>query len=191
MRRCGWVSADPLYEAYHDVEWGVPERDGRRLFEVLSLEGMQAGLSWLTILRKREGFRAAFAGFDPDVIADWGDGDVARLLGDAGIVRHRGKIEAVLGNARAWLALGGATPFADLVWGFVDQRPVQERRATLAEVPASTPVSTAMSKRLKAEGFRFCGPTTCYAFMQAAGLVNDHVLDCDRHGAVAALSGET
>ncbi|WP_298434609.1 DNA-3-methyladenine glycosylase I [uncultured Jannaschia sp.] len=190
MRRCGWVSADPLYEAYHDVEWGVPERDGRHLFEILSLEGMQAGLSWLTILRKREGFRTAFAGFDPDVIADWGEEDVARLLDDAGIVRHRGKIEAVLGNARAWLTLGGATPFADLVWSFVDERPVQERRATLAEVPASTPVSTAMSKRLKAEGFRFCGPTTCYAFMQAAGLVNDHVLDCDRHDAVAALGGD-
>ena len=185
MERCGWVSDDPLYRAYHDAEWGVPERDGRALFEQLTLEGFQAGLSWITILRKREGFRVAFAGFDPAVIAGWGEAEVARLLADPGIVRHRGKIEAAIGNARAYLAMGDG--FAEFVWGFVDGMPVQGRRATLADVPARTPASASMSKALKRAGFRFCGPTTCYAFMQAAGLVNDHVVTCGCHDRVAAM----
>ncbi|MEM7488213.1 MAG: DNA-3-methyladenine glycosylase I [Pseudomonadota bacterium] len=187
MERCGWVGDDPLYLAYHDTEWGVPERDGRALWEQLTLEGFQAGLSWITILRKREGFRAAFAGFDPEVVAHWGEAEVTRLLVDPGIVRHRGKIEATISNARAFLDIEAKGGFAFLVWDFVDGRPVQGRRADLSEVPAQTPVSKAMSKHLKAEGFRFCGPTTCYAFMQAAGLVNDHVTTCGCHDRVAAL----
>ncbi|MEM8821987.1 MAG: DNA-3-methyladenine glycosylase I [Pseudomonadota bacterium] len=190
MERCGWVGDDPLYQAYHDDEWGVPERDGRALWEQLTLEGFQAGLSWITILRKREGFRSAFAGFDPEVIAGWGEADVARLLADPGIVRHRGKIEATISNARVFLEIEGKDGFADLIWGFVDGTPVQEKRRDLSDVPAETPVSKAMSKRLKAEGFRFCGPTTCYAFMQAAGLVNDHVVTCAWHDRAAAL-GQT
>ncbi|MEM8851630.1 MAG: DNA-3-methyladenine glycosylase I [Pseudomonadota bacterium] len=187
MERCGWVGADPLYEAYHDEEWGVPEWDGRALWEQMILEGFQAGLSWITILRKRDGFRDAFAGFDPAVIAGWGEAEVTRLLADPGIVRHRGKIEATISNARVFLEVEAAGGFSDLIWSFVDGVPVQGRRRDLSEVPAETPVSKAMSKRLKAEGFRFCGPTTCYAFMQAAGLVNDHVVTCHCHDRVMAL----
>jgi DNA-3-methyladenine glycosylase I len=188
MERCGWVTEDALYRAYHDDEWGVPQRDGRALWEQLTLEGFQAGLSWLTILKKREGFRAAFAGFEPWVVAGWGEAEVARLLADPGIVRHRGKVDATIGNARAWCEMGGAAAFSGFVWDFVDGVPVQGRRVSLAEVPAVTAVSTALSKGLKARGFRFCGPTTAYAFMQAAGLVNDHVAECHRHDAVAAMA---
>jgi len=184
MERCSWCGDDPLYIAYHDTEWGVPCRDGRALFEQLALEGFQAGLSWITILRKRDGFRAAFAGFDPARIARFGEDDIGRLLGDAGIVRHRGKIEATIGNARAWLDMGGAQAFADFVWGFVDGTPLQPNPASLSEVPAQTPLSTALSTELKLKGFRFCGPTTVYAFMQAAGLVNDHMTSCARHAAL-------
>ncbi|MDB2406939.1 DNA-3-methyladenine glycosylase I [Jannaschia sp.] len=183
MDRCGWVGDDPLYIAYHDDEWGVPERDSRALWEGLQLEGFQAGLSWITILRKRAGFRAAFAGFDPEVIAGWGEAEVVRLLGDPGIVRHRGKIEAVIGNARAYLALDD---FAGWAWDFVDGVPLQPERATLADVPGKTDLSTRMSKALKAKGFRFCGPTTVYAWMQASGLVNDHVVTCPCHAGLRA-----
>jgi DNA-3-methyladenine glycosylase I len=179
VNRCAWVPlADPLYVAYHDEEWGVPERDERKLFELLNLEGAQAGLSWSTILRKREGYRNAFAGWDVGAIARFGEREVERLLGDAGIVRHRGKIEAVIGNARAVLALD--VPLGELLWSFVGGEPRINSFRTLAEIPAQTPESVAMSKELKRRGFRFIGPTTCYAFMQSAGLVDDHVVDCFR-----------
>ncbi len=179
MSRCAWVPPDdPLYVAYHDEEWGVPVRDGRRLFELLNLEGAQAGLSWITILRKREGYRNAFAGWDVARIALFGERDVERLLGDAGIVRHRGKIESVIGNARATLAL--ERPLSELLWSFVGGEPRVNGFRTVAEIPAETPESKAMSKELKRLGFRFTGPTTCYAFMQAAGLVDDHTIDCFR-----------
>jgi len=184
VNRCDWVPlSDPLYVAYHDDEWGVPEREERRLFELLNLEGAQAGLSWSTILHKREGYRRAFVDWDVDAIARFRDRDVERLLGDAGIVRHRGKIEAVVENARATLAL--ELPLPELLWSFVDGEPQLNAWATVAEIPAATPVSTAMSKELKRRGFRFTGPTTCYAFMQSAGLVDDHVLGCFRRATPA------
>lgn len=179
--RCPWCGDDPLYVAYHDTEWGVPEFDGRALWEKLILDGFQAGLSWITILRKREGFRAAFEGFDPVRVAEWGEPEVARALADPGIVRHRGKIEATVGNARALLAMGGPAPFAALCWDAVGGAPRDGRRASMAEVPARTPESVALSKALKARGFRFCGPTIVYAWMQACGLVNDHLVTCPRH----------
>jgi DNA-3-methyladenine glycosylase I len=181
--RCGWAPpADPLYLAYHDQEWGVPSRDDRHLFELLVLEGAQAGLSWATILHKREGYRRAFAGFDADAVARFGAADVDRLLADPGIVRNRLKVESAIANARASLAArereGGLVA---LLWSFVDGAPYQGAWRTLAEIPAETPVSRAMSAELKRRGFRFVGPTICYALMQAAGLVNDHVVGCFRH----------
>ncbi|HAW47227.1 MAG TPA: DNA-3-methyladenine glycosylase I [Roseovarius sp.] len=187
MKRCDWAGDDPLYITYHDTEWGVPERDSRALWEVLVLEGFQAGLSWITVLRKRENFRAAFAGFDPEVIAGWGEAEVARLLDDPGIIRHRGKIAATIGNARAWQEVEAEQGFARYIWDFMDGRPVQNRFATLAEVPADTDISRKLSKDLKRRGFRFCGPTITYAFMQAAGLVNDHLVGCPCHDRVARL----
>ncbi|MBT0959488.1 DNA-3-methyladenine glycosylase I [Alphaproteobacteria bacterium KMM 3653] len=186
--RCGWVGQDALYIAYHDTEWGVPERDSRALFEQLTLEGFQAGLSWITILRKREGFRDAFAGFDPDIIATWGEKQVETLLQNPGIVRHRGKIEATLNNARAWQKVEAAEGFAQMIWAYVDGKPLQNQPASLADVPGSTPLSTQISKDLKKRGFKFCGPTTVYAFMQAAGLVNDHVKTCPRCAACEKLA---
>ncbi|MHA7887714.1 DNA-3-methyladenine glycosylase I [Roseicyclus sp.] len=183
--RCGWCGTDPLYVAYHDTEWGVPERCGRALWEKLILDGFQAGLSWITILRKREAFRVAFEGFDPGVIAHWGEAEVMRLLADPGIVRHRGKIEATITNARALLEMGGPEAFADLMWGHVGGGPVQNRWASDADVPAFTPLSERVSKDLKRKGFRFCGPTITYAWMQATGLVNDHVTTCFRHADLA------
>ncbi len=178
--RCAWgVEGDPLYRAYHDGEWGRPSRDERHLFEMLVLEGAQAGLSWSTILRKREGYRRAFAGFDPAAVAAFGEADVARLLGDAGIVRNRLKVESAIASARATLALGEeGAGLVELLWGFVGGAPLDARRANLGELPAETPESRAMSRELKRRGFRFVGPTVCYAFMQAAGLVNDHVVGC-------------
>ena len=179
MIRCAWVPADdPLYVAYHDDEWGTPVWDERRLFELLNLEGAQAGLSWSTILRKREGYRRAFADWEIEAVAGFGERDVERLLGDAGIVRHRGKIEAVIANARATLALD--RPLAELLWSSVGGEPRVNTWRTVAEIPAVTPESTALSKELKRHGFRFIGPTTSYAFMQAAGLVDDHTVDCFR-----------
>ncbi len=186
--RCPWCGDDPLYVAYHDAEWGVPERDPRGLWEMLMLEAFQAGLSWITILRKRDAFRAAFRGFDPAVIAGWGEAEVARLLADPGIVRHRGKIEGTIRGARAFLRLEAAGGFVPFIWAFVDGVPVQNRPAAMGDVPAAPPVAQAMSQALKAQGFAFCGPTVAYAFMQAAGLVNDHLVTCPRHAEVAALA---
>ncbi|MBM9593312.1 DNA-3-methyladenine glycosylase I [Roseitranquillus sediminis] len=186
--RCPWCGSDPLYVAYHDEEWGVPERDPRALYEKLVLDGFQAGLAWITILRKRAAFQAAFAGFDPDIVARWGEEDVTRLLGDAGIVRHRGKIEAAIDGARAWLMIEEREGFSPFVWKFVDGAPLQPRPQTMADIPADTDTSRAMSRALKAEGFRFCGPTIVYAFMQATGMVNDHLVTCPRHAEVAATA---
>jgi DNA-3-methyladenine glycosylase I len=177
MERCAWVPLDdPLYVAYHDDEWGVPERGDRGLFELLNLEGAQAGLSWSTILRKREGYRAAFADWDVEAIAGFDERDVERLLADTGIVRHLGKIEATIGNARAALELD--VPLSELLWSFVGGEQRVNSWRTVAEIPAQTPESAAMSKELKRRGFRFVGPTTCYALMQSAGLVDDHTVDC-------------
>jgi DNA-3-methyladenine glycosylase I len=176
--RCGWATSDPLYLAYHDAEWGVPMRDPHRLFELLCLEGAQAGLAWITILRKREGYRAAFDGFDPTRMAAYTDADRARLLADAGIVRNRAKIDAFIGNARAFLAV---PDFSSLAWSFVDGAPMQNGWSSMDEVPPSTKASERMSKALRAVGFRFVGPTICYAFMQSAGMVNDHVVGCFRN----------
>jgi len=171
-----WPTSDPLYIAYHDEEWGRPVTSERGLYERFCLEGFQSGLSWLTILRKRESFRAAFADFDPDEVARFGPRDVERLLGDAGIVRHRGKIEAAIGNARGVLALReSGTPLPDLVWSFAHERPAPR---TTADWEAQTPESTELSKRLKAAGFRFVGPTTVWAAMQECGVVNDHLASC-------------
>ncbi|HSK16283.1 MAG TPA: DNA-3-methyladenine glycosylase I [Gaiellaceae bacterium] len=182
--RCAWVpEGDDLYEAYHDDEWGVPLRDERGLFELLVLEGAQAGLSWATILRKREGYRRAFARFDPEAVARFDERRVEMLLADPGIVRNRLKVASAVENARRILALREAGETLEgLLWSFVDGEPVVERRRSLAELPAETPVSRAMSKELKRRGFRFVGPTVCYSLMQAAGLVNDHVVSCFRFG---------
>jgi len=184
-RRCAWCLSDPAYIAYHDTEWGVPVRDDRRLFEMLTLEGAQAGLSWLTILRKRRGYRRAFAGFDPRKVACFTPKDVTRLLADASIVRHRGKIESTINNAHRVLEVQrDVGSLAELVWGFVGGEPVRNHRRSLRQVPAKTAISDALSKELKRRGFRFVGSTTCYAFMQACGLVDDHVVGCFRHGAI-------
>ena len=188
MERCGWVGTDPIYEAYHDTEWGVPEWDSRALWEKLILDGFQAGLSWITILKKRDNFRAAFQGFDPNLIATWGKDDVQRLLGDPGIIRHRGKIEATITNARAWQAIEDEQGFDSYLWSYMGDAPLQNRWASLAEVPTETEISRAISKDLKKRGFKFCGPTIVYAFMQAVGMVNDHVLTCHRHVPVAKMA---
>lgn len=180
--RCTWPGEDPLYLAYHDEEWGVPERDDRALFEKLTLDGFQAGLSWITILRKREGFRRAFAGFEVEKVARFGAREVGRLLGDAAIVRHRGKIEAAIRNAGAVLELqASAGSFSKFLWGFVDGAPKQNAWPATGRIPAETGESRAMSKALKERGFTFVGPTVCYAFMQAVGMVNDHLTTCFRH----------
>ena len=182
VKRCNWLNDDPLYIDYHDQEWGVPEYDSHRLFECLLLEGAQAGLSWYTVLKKREGYRRAFDDFDPRKMARFNTRKVSRLVADTAIVRHRGKIEAFIHNAQAYLAMAEHDePFSDFVWSFVDGVPVQNRWRNAGDVPATTPQSDAMSKALKKRGFRFVGATTCYAFMQACGLVNDHVTDCYRH----------
>jgi DNA-3-methyladenine glycosylase I len=177
--RCPWCGDDPLYRAYHDHEWGVPLHDDTRLFEMLTLEGAQAGLSWLTILRKREGYRAAFASFDPRSVAAFTDGDTARLLADPGIVRNRLKIASTITNARAVLEVKSRYgTLGSYLWGFVDGVPIRNTRKTMAEIPASTPLSDTMSRELKRLGFRFVGSTICYAFMQATGMVNDHLTGC-------------
>jgi DNA-3-methyladenine glycosylase I len=183
VSRCPWVGiGDPLYIRYHDEEWGVPHADDRRLFEKLILEGFQAGLSWLTILRKRENFRRAFHGFDAERMVRYGEKDIARLMADAGIVRNRAKIEASIDNARAYLAVQERTGFAAFLRSHLADGPVLNHRRALAEVPAETEVSRRISKALKREGFRFVGPTTVYAFMQSVGMVNDHLVGCHRHG---------
>ena len=178
MERCGWAGTSEIYQAYHDTEWGVPEYDSRALWEKLILDGFQAGLSWFTILKKRDNFRAAFQGFEPEVIAQWGADEVDVLLQDQGIIRHRGKIEATITNAQAYLRLQEEHRFSDYCWSFVDGAPIVNEFATLSEVPAQTEISQKFSKDLKKRGFKFCGPTIVYAWMQACGLVNDHLLTC-------------
>lgn len=188
LKRCHWPGTDPLYVAYHDEEWGVPERDSRALYEKLILDGFQAGLSWITILKKREAFRAAFQGFDPDLIARYGEADVNRLLADAGIVRSRAKIEAAIGSARAYLSMRErGEDFSQFIWSFTDGATLQNAWSDKSEVPAKTPLSEEMSKALSAKGFKFCGPVIVYAFMQAVGVVNDHLTYCHRH---AELGGK-
>jgi DNA-3-methyladenine glycosylase I len=188
LPRCPWPGEDPLYVAYHDEEWGVPEFDDRALYEKLVLDGFQAGLSWITILRKRENFRRAFDGFEPEKIARYTPKKVEALMADAGIVRNRQKIEGAVASARAWLDVMEKGPgFSPLLWGFLDGKPKVNRFRSRSQVPAETPVSRAMSKELAARGFKFCGPTIVYAFMQAVGMVNDHLVSCHRHAACAAL----
>jgi len=186
--RCAWLGiADSEYTRYHDEEWGVPKVDDRALFEKLVLEGFQAGLSWLTILRKRDNFREAFHQFDAEKIARFKDRDVERLMADAGIIRNKAKIEATISNAQAYLRLQERTSLAKFLWDFVDGKPLIHERRAMREIPPETPESKAISKALKKEGFRFVGPTTVYAFMQASGFVNDHLVDCHRYAPCAAL----
>lgn len=185
MQRCPWCEGFDLYRAYHDAEWGVPLHDDRALFELLILEGAQAGLSWATILKKRENYRRAFDDFDPALIAHYGDEKVAALLADAGIVRNRAKVAAAIHNAKAYLALtADRQTFSDFLWRFVDGAPIQNQWISLADVPARTTQSDAMSKALIRTGFKFVGSTICYAFMQSAGMVNDHLKTCPRHAEV-------
>jgi DNA-3-methyladenine glycosylase I len=187
--RCPWPGEDPLYIAYHDTDWGVPEYDDRALYEKLVLDGFQAGLSWITILRKRENFREAFDRFDPQAIARYGEADIDRLLANSGIVRSRAKIEAAIQGARVWCDIQDSSRgFSQRLWDFVDGAPATHHYASMAEVPAQTPISQAMSKELKSLGFKFCGPVIVYAFMQAVGMVNDHLTGCFRHEEVARLS---
>ncbi len=188
LGRCPWPKEDPLYLAYHDQEWGVPEFDDRALYEKLVLDGFQAGLSWITILRKRENFRRAFDGFVPEKIARYRPKKIERLMQDAGIVRNRAKIEGAVLSARAWIeTMENGPGFAKLLWDFVDGEPKVNRFRTMRQVPAETATSRAMSKELARRGFKFCGPTIVYAFMQAVGMVNDHLITCHRHEAVQKL----
>jgi DNA-3-methyladenine glycosylase I len=182
--RCGWCGTDPFYMAYHDTDWGVPEYDSRALFEKLILDGFQAGLSWITILRKRENFRAAFDGFKPEIIALYDKRKVESLMKDEGIVRNRMKIEGTVQSARAYLEIDD---FSAYLWNFVDGTPIQNRFKSLKDVPAKTVLTEKISRDLKKRGFNFCGPTIVYAFMQACGLINDHLVDCHRHEAVKKL----
>ena len=186
--RCPWPGVDPLYVAYHDEEWGAPEWDDRALFEKLVLDGFQAGLAWITILRKRDGFRAAFDGFEPDKIVRWTPAKVETLMQDAGIVRNRAKIEATIALARIWLDLQEKGGFARHIWSFVDGRPIANARRRMSEIPAEEARSQALSKDLKQRGGNFVGPTIVYAFMQAVGMVNDHLVDCHRHAECVALA---
>ncbi|MDH3668040.1 MAG: DNA-3-methyladenine glycosylase I [Paracoccaceae bacterium] len=179
--RCTWCGTEPIYVDYHDTEWGRPETDSRALFEKLILDGFQAGLSWITILKKRDAFRARFEGFDPEKIARWGEAEIADALADPGIVRHRGKIEATIGNARAWLEIEADQGFDRFLWSFVDLKPQQNSWQETGQVPAETEMSKEMSKALRAAGFRFCGATIVYAFAQAVGIVNDHLVGCPQH----------
>ncbi|HEX7108711.1 MAG TPA: DNA-3-methyladenine glycosylase I [Aestuariivirga sp.] len=183
--RCSWCGTDPIYVAYHDMEWGVPEYDSRALFEKLQLDGFQAGLSWITILRKREAFRKAFDDFDPIKMARYKPAKLEHLMNDAGIVRNRLKIEASVSNAQAYLAM---PDFSAYLWNFMDGRPLQNKLRNMKDVPAMTPLAEKISKDMKKRGFRFVGPTIVYAFMQACGLVNDHMIDCHRHEAVKKLA---
>jgi DNA-3-methyladenine glycosylase I len=187
--RCAWANpADPLYVAYHDEEWGVPEYDSRALWEKLVLDGFQAGLAWITILRKREAFRSAFAGFDPEIVSRFDDDDRGRLLGDAGIIRSRAKIEAAIGGAKIFLSMRDrGEDFSDFLWSFTGGKVVQNDWEGMGQVPAQTELAVEVAKALKSKGFKFCGPVITYAFMQAVGMVNDHVTVCFRHREVAAL----
>jgi DNA-3-methyladenine glycosylase I len=184
FHRCAWSDHDDLYRAYHDEEWGVPEYDSRALWEKLMLDGFQAGLSWITILRKREAFRQAFEGFEPEVVARYGEADVDRLLADAGIIRSRAKIEATIGNARAYLAMAEAgEEFSTFLWSLAGGAPTRNAWQSLGDIPAKTPLSEEISAALKQRGFKFAGPVIVYAWMQAVGMVNDHVVDCFRYEA--------
>lgn len=186
---CTWPGTDIQYVAYHDTEWGVPETVSRALFEKLILDGFQAGLSWITILRKRDNFRSAFDDFEPEIIARYTEKDIQRCLNDAGIIRHRGKIEATIGNALAFLNLRDAgQEFNDFCWQFVDGKPLINTFKTTQEIPAQTDASRDLSKALKQAGFKFCGPVIVYAFMQAVGMVNDHLIDCPQHGKCKSLA---
>lgn len=185
--RCPWAGTDPLYVAYHDEEWGVPSRDDRHLFEMLILEGAQAGLSWITILRKREGYRRAFSGFDPAKVARFGPEDVERLLADPGIVRNRLKVESAIDSAKAFVTLQKeAGSFSEWLWAFVDGQPVRSSPREMREVPAKTPLAERISKELRGRGFRFVGPTIVYAYLQAVGVVNDHLVACPRRREVSS-----
>ena len=186
--RCGWCGTEPLYVDYHDNEWGVPEYDPRALWEKLVLDGFQAGLSWITILRKRETFREVFEGFDPERIARWDAKNLENALQNPGIIRHRGKIEGTIRSAKLFLEIESAEGFTPYLWRFVGGKPVQNGWTSMGQVPAATDESTAMSKALKKRGFTFCGPVICYAFMQATGMVNDHITSCHCHDRVKALS---
>jgi DNA-3-methyladenine glycosylase I len=191
IARCPWPGSDPLYVAYHDEEWGAPERDSRALWEKLVLDGFQAGLAWITILRKREAFRAAFHNFDPELVARYGEADRARLLADPGIVRSPAKIDAAIRGARIWLDMReGGEDFAGFLWSFTDGATVQNAWRKMDEVPAQTPLSAEMSKALKAKGFNFVGPVIVYAFMQAVGIVNDHLTGCFRHDPIRRMAQE-
>jgi DNA-3-methyladenine glycosylase I len=190
MQRCDWAGPEQIYLDYHDTDWGVPEYDSRALWEKLVLDGFQAGLSWITILKKRENFREAFAGFDPNVIAEWGEAEVDTLLQNPGIIRHRGKIEATITNARVWQKIEAREGFDTYLWNYVGGSPLQNRFASQADVPPSTALSAQISKDLKKEGFKFCGPTIVYAFMEAVGMVNDHLVTCHRHDVVASMTKE-
>ena len=182
MQRCGWVTQDPLYLEYHDKEWGVPVTDGQKLFEMICLEGQQAGLSWITVLKKRENYRRCFKDFDPLAVALFTQEDVDRLVLDAGIIRHRGKIEAIINNAKAFLAMeANGEKLPEFVWAFVDNEPQVSHAAVHTDRPTTTPASDALSKALKKRGFKFVGSTICYSFMQACGLVNDHITSCFCH----------
>jgi len=188
LKRCPWPGTDPLYVAYHDEEWGVPERDDRALYEKLVLDGFQAGLSWITILRKREAFQRAFDGFAPEKIARYSKKKVEALMQNQGIVRNRMKIEGAIQSARAWLEMmERGAGFGPFLWDFVDGKPLVNRYKKMAEIPAETELSRAIAKELKSRGFKFCGPTIIYAFMQATGMVNDHLLGCPRHAACVRL----
>ena len=187
-QRCAWCGTDPLYVDYHDTEWGVPEYDSRALWEKLVLDGFQAGLSWITILRKRETFREVFEGFDPERVARWGEPQIASALQNPGIIRHRGKIEATVTGARLYLEIEENEGFSPFIWSFVGGRPIQNALRSMSEVQAKTPQSEAMAKALKKRGFKFCGPVITYAFMQACGLVNDHMIHCPQHARIKALS---
>jgi len=188
-QRCWWCGVDPIYVAYHDKEWGVPELNDRALFEKLVLDGFQAGLSWITILKKREPFRKAFHNFNPNRIAQFNARDVKRLMGNAGIIRSKNKIQSSIGNAKAWLKImeGGKGSFRDFLWQHTNYRTQQNRFKQKQDVPTETEESRAMAKALKKAGFQFCGPTICYAFMQAVGMTNDHLVSCPRHAAVRKL----
>ena len=186
--RCDWCGSLPIYVNYHDQEWGVPEYDSRALWEKLVLDGFQAGLSWLTILKKRDAFRAAFEGFDPEKVAAFTENDVQRLLGDAGIIRHRGKIEAAITGAQAWIKMQEGQWFDQFMWDYVDGTPLVNRFDKQADVPPSSDLSTRISKDLKKAGFKFCGPTIVYAWMEATGLINDHLVTCHRHEEVKRLA---
>ena len=191
IERCPWTGiSDPLYARYHDEEWGVPLTDDRLLFEKIILEGFQSGLSWLTILKKRENFRRAFDNFDASKLVRYTSRDIARLMDDAGIVRNRLKIEAAIGNANAYVALTKRTPFSNFIWSFIEGQPQQNKLKTMKDAPGQTDVSKRISKALKAEGFRYTGPTTVYAFMQSSGMVNDHLINCPRHAVCAKLQAK-